>query len=63
MTLRFDIRRETKDKWTVYDVSTEKPASIEGFEALMLEAAKAGRLIDELNALETKRRGGPNAIR
>ncbi|RCW78594.1 hypothetical protein [Phyllobacterium bourgognense] len=63
MTLRFDIRRETTDKWTVYDVFTEKPASVDGFDAILLEAAEARRIRDELNALEMKRRGSPNAIR
>lgn len=55
---RYDMRRETDDTWTVYDIFTGLPAEVSGIPQDHLDMEVADDLVDLLNAEYIARRGG-----
>ena len=47
----YDLRRESDDTWTVYDVLTDLPAVVNGVPQVGLEMEVADDLVDLLNEI------------
>ncbi|MER9328532.1 hypothetical protein [Mesorhizobium sp. M0488] len=56
ISLRYDLRKEADESWTVFDVFTGLPAVYEGYEAVDLDWEYADDLVNLLNAEDLKRR-------
>ncbi|ESY73717.1 hypothetical protein X743_08755 [Mesorhizobium sp. LNHC252B00] len=56
VSMRYDLRKEHDESWTVFDVFTGQPAVYEGHEAIDLDMEYADDLVDLLNAVDLKRR-------
>jgi hypothetical protein len=56
MAQRYDVRKEDDGKWTVFDVFTGFPATIDDLEVIGFEANQASDLLDMLNAADLERR-------
>ncbi|HEV7436566.1 MAG TPA: hypothetical protein VGO22_17125 [Pseudorhizobium sp.] len=56
--IRYDMRKEPDDTWTVYDIFTGKAAEVNGVPQDGLDMETADDLVDLLNAEYIARRGG-----
>ncbi|WP_162771270.1 hypothetical protein [Rhizobiales bacterium] len=55
---RYDLRKESDDTWTVFDIFTGMPALVNEVEQVGLELEQADDLVDLLNLLYIRRRSG-----
>lgn len=55
LALRYQVREEADETWTVFDVFTGQPAIVEGHPAVdLLDTEYAKELVDILNSADLK---------
>lgn len=57
--IRYDMRKEKDETWTVFDIFTGEPAEVNDVPQEGLEMEQSDDLVDLLNYLYVKRRSGP----
>lgn len=51
---RYDMRKDEDGTWTVFDIRTDRPASVKGVPQFGLEMDQADDLVDLLNLLHVR---------
>ncbi|MDX0455477.1 hypothetical protein GOC72_18655 [Sinorhizobium medicae] len=57
VTLRYSVRKNEDEYWSVIDIFTGEPAWFHGTELRCLKVDEVDELVDWLNALSAQRRG------